>query len=203
MVPQRLRKLGKWKAFSRKPPHACPRSGEPCGLSKWHDRVRLTRLYVDQRGLTMAEVLCALVVISIGLLALAPAIQGSATLINRANVKTKAVFLSQQRLEQVKNRIWLVGPPTQDTLGVSADATTAPPTFPDEAYGSIAGYPNDRRTVRITDCGVAPGCGNPAIQSVTLRQVTVTVFYRPFVPEGATGAPAEESTQVTTLIARR
>ncbi len=203
MVPQRLRKLGKWQAFSRNPSSACPRLDAPRGLSRWHNRVRLTRFYVDQRGLTMAEVLCALVVISIGLLALAPAIQGSATLINRANVKTKAVFLAQQRLEQVKNRVWLVGPPAQDTLGVSADATTAPRTFPDEAYGLITGYPNHRRTVRIIDCGVAPGCGSPAIQSATLRQLTVSVFFRPFTPEGGISSATEESTQVTTLIARR
>ena len=150
----------------------------------------------------MAEILCALVVISIGLLALTPAIQGSATLINQTNVKTKAVFLAEQRLEQVKNRVWWVGPPAQDTLGVSADANTAPTTFPDEAYGSITGYPNHRRTVRITDCSVAPGCGNPAIQSANLRQVTISVFFTPFVPEG-TNAPSEDSTQVTTLIARR
>lgn len=177
-------------------------------LPKWHRRVRLTRLPLDERGLTMAEVLSALVIISIGLLALAPAIQGSATLINRANVKTKAVFLAQQSLEQVKNGVWLIGPPAQDSLGVSANATTAPAaggttTFPDEGYGSITGYPNHRRTVRIIDCGVAPGCTSFGVQNASLRQVTVTVFHRPFTPEGGISSTTEESTQVTTLIARR
>lgn len=151
----------------------------------------------------MAEVLCALVLVSIGLLALAPAIQGSATFINQSSIKTKAVFLGQQRLEEVKNRVWWVGPPAQDTLGVSADAATAPPTFPDEDYGSITGYPNHRRTVRIIDCGVAPGCGNPAIQSATLRQVTVSVLYRPFTSQGGISTTTEESMRATTLIARR
>ena len=151
----------------------------------------------------MVEILVALLLITIGLVGLAQVIQGSATLINQSNVKTKAVFLAQQRLEEVKNRVWWVGPPAQDTLGVSPDATTAPLSFPDEAYGSITGYPNHRRTVRIIDCSAAPGCGNPAIQSATLRQVTVSVFYKPFVPEGTASAPAEQSVQVSTLIARR
>lgn len=203
MVPERLRKLGKWRAFSVKTALACLRLSEPCGLSQWHGRVRVTRACADQRGMTMAELLIALILTTIGLLGLAQVIQGSATLINQSNVKTKAVFLAQQRVEQVKNRVWWVGPPAQDTLGVSPNATTAPSSFPDEAYGSITGYSNHRRTVRIIDCGVAPGCGNPAIQSASLRQVTVSVFFRPFVPEGTTSAPSEESTQVTTLIARR
>lgn len=164
---------------------------------------RLTRLHFDQRGLTMAELLVALFLITIALTGLAQAIQGSATLLNQSNVRTKAVFLAQQRLEEVKNRVWWVGPPAQDTLGVSADATTAPSTFPDQAYGSITGYPNHRRTVRIIDCSVAPGCGSPAVQSAALRQVTVSVFFTAFVAAGATSAASEESSNITTLISRR
>ena len=203
MVPQRLHKLGSRLPFSTQRLIRGSSPMEPGALPWWHTMVRLTRLLANQSGLTLVEILCALVLINIGLLALAQAVAGSATLINQSNVKTKAVFLAQQRFEEVKNRVWWVGPTAQDTLGVSADAATAPATFPDEAYGSITGYPNHRRTMRIIDCGVAPGCGTPAIQSATLRQVTVSVFYRPFTPEGGSSAATEELNQVTTLIARR
>ncbi|MBI4609154.1 MAG: hypothetical protein HY726_09105 [Candidatus Rokubacteria bacterium] len=153
--------------------------------------------------MALAEILIALTLIVIGLLALAQAMQALAWNINQSSVKTKAVFLAQQRLEQVKNRVWWIGPPLQDTLGVSLDPASAPATFPDETYGNIPGYPNHRRAVRIIDCGAAPGCGSPPIESPALRLVTVSVSFRPFAVEGGVNATGEESLQVTTLVARR
>ena len=90
-----------------------------------------------------------------------------------------------------------------DRLGVSA-APLSPPesggttTFADEAAlpDPYAGY---SRQVRILNCGLPPGCG--AVISGRLRQVTVTVAYRPVTARGL--AALDKAVSVTTLVAQR
>jgi hypothetical protein len=67
--------------------------------------------------------------------------------------------------------------------------TTA--NFPAEAYSTIAGYPDYRRTVTITD--------NPAGVANT-KQIEIFVFYRPVT---TTGVGAETSVSVSTLLVNR
>ena len=55
------------------------------------------------------------------------------------------------------------------------------------------------RTVRVTDCGAGSGCAG--ITDANLRQVTVTVTYRPLTGVGQ--SPATKSATVTMLIAKR
>lgn len=156
----------------------------------------------DQRGMTLAEILVAVGIIGVGLAALASAIPISTYGIQEGNQLSTATFLANQRLEQVRNARWSENPAV-DNLGVSASATAAPAsggttTFPDEATVA-APYAQYARQVRITDCGSGGGC--QGINSDKLRQVTVTVSYRPLTGVGQ--AAAVKPVMVTMLIARR
>jgi len=187
---------------------------------------RLRQITQDASGLTVAEVIVAVGIIMIGLVSLIAVAPLATSQVGQSKLKTTAVFLAQQRLEQVKNSPWAA--PATDCLGVSiGDAApvtgswvnclgAVPPglvTFPDDAYNTItfvnsanavvASYPQHRRVVRITGCDVAPGCGIPVDPSLaSLRQVTVTVFFLPMTGVGTVGA-AEDSVQLTTLVAQR
>ena len=162
-------------------------------------RETVSKLLHDQRGMTLAEILVAIVIIGVGLAALASAIPISTYGIQEGNQLSTATFLANQRLEQVRNAAWSQNPAV-DNLGVSASSTSAPAsggttTFPDEA--SVTSYTQYARTVRIADC--ATGC--QGVSSATLRQVTVTVSYRPLTGVGQ--ASAVKPVSVTMLIARR
>ena len=171
----------------------------------------------NSAGMTIAEVLIALGVITVGLLALVATMPLSTSTIADSNLKTTATFLAQQRLEQIKNAQWCLtcsaAGAAVDTLGGGNASGGAPVVqWPDEAYDTIvvasgntnANYPRFRREVRITDCSVAM-CSGIAVGTATvntLRQVTVTVFFRPLTGPGTISA-SEESVQTVTLIARR
>lgn len=171
----------------------------------------------NSAGMTVAEVIVALGVITFGLLALIAAMPLSTSMIAASNLKTTATFLAQQYLERIKNTKW-TAQPAADTLGGAGSNGTAPVAqWPDEDYGSIT-FPgagncaaNDhsgscrfRRQVRIIDCSVVSCSGIPVgtANANTLRQVTVTVLFRPTSGAGQSQTN-EESVQLVTLIARR
>ena len=159
-------------------------------------------LLADQRGMTLAEILVAIGIIGVGLAALASAIPISTYGIQEGSQLSTATFLANQRLEQVRNAVWSQNPAV-DNLGVSASASAAPQsggttTFPDEA-ALAAPYSQYARQVRIADCSAGGGC--QSIVSDKLRQVTVTVSYRPLTGVGQ--ASAVKPVVVTMLIARR
>lgn len=186
-------------------------------------RRMLTIVRNDEAGLTLVEVLIAMSVILIGLIALAGLVPLSLGHIGQANFRTTAVFLAQQRLEQVKNGVWTCFPNYSDSVGRSNPTTSAPTvttatcaspaplnitgntgtvTFADEGYGTIAGHPLYRREVRIEDCGVAPGCSGGVLDS-GIRQVTVSVFFRPQTGVGTLNNTTEEAAKMTTFVALR
>jgi len=87
----------------------------------------MRRLISNQRGMTLAEVLVALPIITIGLLALLSAIPLSTYATQEGSQTSTATFLANQRLDQVRNARWMATcPPTPDDLGVSASSTAAP-----------------------------------------------------------------------------
>jgi len=161
--------------------------------------------FVDQRGMTVPEILAAVVVIMVALVALASAIPLSAYGIQEGSQLTTATFLANQRLEQVKLKQWTVKPVVDD-VGVSASATAAPQkaggitTFPDESPVA-APYTQFTRTVRITDCGIGAGCGG--VVHAGQRQVTVTVTYRPLTGQGQAAAGTTKSAIVSLVVAQR
>jgi type II secretory pathway pseudopilin PulG len=160
--------------------------------------------FVDQRGMTVPEILAAVVVIMVALVALASAIPISAYGIQEGSQLTTATFLANQRLEHVKLKQWTVKPDV-DAVGVSASATAAPvsgatTTFPDE-NPVAAPYTQFTRTVRITDCGTGAGCGG--VVHAGLRQVTVTVSYQPLTGQGQAAAGTTKSAIVSLVVAQR
>jgi prepilin-type N-terminal cleavage/methylation domain-containing protein len=182
------------------------------------------RLVSDQRGMTLAEVLVALPIITIGLLALLSAIPLSTYATADGNQTSTATFLANQRLEQVRNAQWsatcqvnpasgLVIPGAAtviDKLGVSAP-DTAPPkdpaavvTFADES-SVAAPYTRYSRQVRITEpAAAAPTCTAAGVMSGTGRRVvTVTVTYTPLSATGSNAVSGTRPVSVTLEIAQR
>lgn len=160
------------------------------------------RYFLDQRGMTLPELLAAVAVIMIALLALASGIPIASYGIQEGSQLTTATFLANQRMEQVKATSWTL---SVDNLGTSASATAAPQsggttTFPDE-NPVAAPYTQYTRQVRITDCGAGAGCGG--VVDDDLRQVTVTVSYLPMTGVGIASSGSTKSAIVTMLVTRR
>ena len=128
-------------------------------------------------GLTLLEVLFALALLSVGLLAVAVAFPAAVSGVEQGKQQTTAIFLVEQRIEQIK----------------AADFSNITSTnFPAEAFGTIANHPRFRRTVTITS--------SPGGVANTVR-VDVSVFYRPVLSFGV--LTAERQVTVSTLIADR
>jgi prepilin-type N-terminal cleavage/methylation domain-containing protein len=141
------------------------------------DHVRRGDRGLDQRGFTLAEVLVALSIATVGLTAMAAGLQQATALLETGRQQTIALFLAQQRLEQAKAAaLW-----NFDGL--------ASPSFP--AEDPVAGYPAYRRTVDITPtAGVADAV-----------RVKVTVAYRSIA--AAPGSPRERTVTLSTVMSRR
>jgi len=166
---------------------------------------RLSRL-LDERGITVAEVLIAAAILGLGLVALMGVVPVASYAIQDGNQTSTATFLAQQRLEQVRNASWTAA---GDCVGLSAGASAPAPspagscgaavTFPDEA--AVPGYPQYARTVRINECEAAhqSKCGN--IMNAAMRLVRVTVSYRPISAAG--GSNANTSVTLEWLVAQR
>jgi Tfp pilus assembly protein PilV len=138
----------------------------------------------NDKGASLVEVLVSssLLVITIAAVfsSLAYAVNG----VESSRETSTAVFLAEQRLEQV--RAFAVS--TAGTQGFTNLTTAA---FPAEAYGSISGYANFRRSVTIT---------TSAGGNADLTLVQVTVAYQPATTRGF---GAETSTTLTSLVSRR
>jgi len=128
-------------------------------------------------GLTLLEVLFALALLSVGLLAVALAFPAGVAGVEQGKQQTTAIFLADQRLEQIK---------ATDFSNITAA------NFPAEGINTIANHPRFRRTVTITN--------SPGGVANTVR-VDVSVFYRPVVSFGV--LTAERQVTVSTLIADR
>src|SRR5216684_6753090 len=89
---------------------------------------RVLRFVVaDQRGMSLAEILVACVIIAIGLVGLLSAVPTASYGIQEGQQLSTATFLANQRLEQARNAQW-VAAPAADTLGVSASTSAPPPS---------------------------------------------------------------------------
>ena len=100
----------------------------------------------DQRGMTLAEVLVALPIITIGLLALLSAIPLSTYATQEGRQTSTATFLANQRLEQVRNAQWsatcqvdgsgvvIAGPAIMDATNDNTPAQLTRPYWPVGEY---------------------------------------------------------------------
>ncbi len=161
----------------------------------------------DQAGMSLAEILVACVIIAVGLVGLLSAVPTASYGIQEGRQLSTATFLANQRLEQVRHAQWTQCP-AADTLGVSASASVAPTagaltTFPDE-IPIAAPYGDYTRTVRITAAQPADPCvGGVGGPNLGLRQVVVTVSYRPSTATGTSAGGTTKSAIVTMAIAQR
>lgn len=153
-------------------------------------RARIRRTLLREAGFTLPEVLLAIAILTVAVLGVGGALAlqagglsfGSSfglAAITRGNYQSTATMLAQAKLEEIKN--------AQYTATV--DEITAA-NFPDEAYGTIAGYPSLRRTITIQN-GV-PVAG--------MKTTTVRVFFR---PPRESGLGQEEGVQLVTIVAQR
>lgn len=133
----------------------------------------------------LVEVVTALAVVAVGLTALASGIPGAAMAVSEGARISTATFLAAARLEEVRGAEW-------------RDEVDGMVTIPDEA-ALASPYAAYSRRVRIVDCDLPPGCG--AVTSPHIRQVTVTVAYRPVTALGL--AAGNKTVSLTTLVTRR
>ena len=137
---------------------------------------------MNERGLTIAEVLVTVVVIAVGFVAIASGMHVASAGVAGGQQQTAAAFLAEQRLEDVK------------AFALSAEAAQGWSNLASlaggESYGSIAGYPGYRRTTEIS---------TPA-GSLTQKLATVSVFWKPV---GAASTQAERSVTISFLLAAR
>jgi len=176
-------------------------------------------LILNERGLTLVEILVAAAIIGIGLVGLMAVVPISSYGLHEGNSLTRATFLAEQKMEEIRNAVWLQSSGI-DCVGFSAANGDVAPTSPactrtnptvcaapgtctiaaDEA--SVTGNAGYARTVRIVNCEtVAGGCGGVA--NANLRRVTVTVTYQPLSGSGATPAGSTKPVVLTTNIAQR
>ena len=173
----------------------------------------------DERGITLAEVLMAAAIIGIGLVGLLTVVPISSFAVYEGNGLTTATFLANQKMEEIKNGVWMQIP-VNDCVGLSAaNGNVAPtsntctrtnPTVCNSGAACaiaadetpVAGYTGYNRTVRIVDCStVAGGCGGVA--DANFRRVTVTVTYHAITGTGAGAAGSTKPTVLTMNLSRR
>lgn len=139
-----------------------------------------------EAGFTLAEVLVATLVIMVGLVAVATGFQFGTAGIATGRGETVAIFLAEQRLEQLKaaaianfNGV-AAGTTNEFCLATNIGTTTS------NCQGTaITGAPSYQRTTTITDSGNATTCGTaPAAPPVLCKRVQVRVSYRPVTSQG-------------------
>ncbi len=135
-----------------------------------------------QAGFTLAEILVACAIISMGLVAVATGFGFGVDGVEAGRQQSMAVFLAEQRIEQAKELAM------RQTGLVQLTSTNLPAT---EAYGSISGASSYRRTTTITN--------TPA--GVIGARVDVAVFYRPVTGRGVLAT--ERSVALSIFLASR
>ncbi|HEX7785187.1 MAG TPA: prepilin-type N-terminal cleavage/methylation domain-containing protein [Methylomirabilota bacterium] len=146
---------------------------------------------VLQQGLTLPEVLAALTVLSIGLLAMISLLPVAASGIHQGAHRSGAIFLASERLEQVRHAVGLADHDV-DPLREPAAAFGDEPALP-------APYEAFSRIVRVRDCGDGAGCAG--LRASGIRQVSVTVTYP--APAGQLPGGSRDTVVLSTYIATR
>jgi type II secretory pathway pseudopilin PulG len=140
--------------------------------------------FTRESGLTLVEIIVAAAVIGLGLVGVVAGVLYAVGGIEGGRQQTTAVFLAEQRMEQIKAA----------ALTNLLNVTTA--AYPAEGYGSVSNNghatPSYRRTVTIVDA--------PAGLADT-KLVEVWVFYRPVVGFGVLAT--ERGVRLSALLTAR
>lgn len=118
---------------------------------------------LNQSGMTLAEVLAAVALLSIGLLAILSMLGSGVLAVQNGGNQSKATAFARQQLESLINAPFTPGPVNGADIpegGVTRTWTIAP----------VGASPTPNRLARITVTVVAtPGAGQTAFQSITLE----------------------------------
>jgi type II secretory pathway pseudopilin PulG len=111
-------------------------------------------------GISLVELMVALMLLGVALMGLAAAFVPGRVAIQSGDQATTATFLARRVLEDMRNRAYDTG--TDEIIATNFPASTA------YGAGDLAGYPNFRRTITITNDTPMTGT----------KTVTVVVFYK-------------------------
>src|SRR5262249_54232663 len=145
----------------------------------------VAKLCPGQRGFTLAEVLVATAFIAVAFGAVGLGFMQGTSSVEIGRQQTTAVYLAEQRLEQVK--AWSLS--SDPNRGFSTLATGAA-CCQNDAYNTVPSYGNYRRTVTVT----ALGANNKVLQ--------VSVFYFAVNSTGG-NAGRERRVDVSTVVTSR
>jgi prepilin-type N-terminal cleavage/methylation domain-containing protein len=147
-----------------------------------------------QAGFTLTEVLVATLIIVVGLVAVATGFQFATAGVATGRGETVAIFLAEQRVEQLKNAAMTAFTTSAllDTTGPGAGVTTEfcqatniGTTTTNCQAAAITGVASYRRVTTVVDSGNATTCGNaPAAPPILCKRVHVRVTYRPVTSRG-------------------
>jgi prepilin-type N-terminal cleavage/methylation domain-containing protein len=147
------------------------------------------------RGFTLAEVLVATAILTIGLVAIATGFQYATSGVATGRGETTSVFLAEQRIEQLKALAMTNF--TSATLNAGTTTEYCQPTGTTNCQGTPTTGSYTRVTT-ITD--VVAGTGCPATP-LSCKQVRVQVSYRPVTSSG--DLSMQRSVDVFTVLAPR
>ena len=162
------------------------------------------KILSDSRGMTLAEILVALVIISIGLVGLAAVVPISSYGIQEGNQMSTAVFLAEQRLEQIKGTRWS-GPDLNtslernDCLGSSGTAASnwsfSGGTAPTTTICSTANPPTSATYITVPYSDETPSANTMPNYSTYTRQVRI----RPCDAAGANCGVSDAALRLVTV----
>jgi prepilin-type N-terminal cleavage/methylation domain-containing protein len=145
---------------------------------------RLTRTLTGQRGFTLAEVLVAVVIIMVGLVAVASGFQYATSGVATGRGETIAIFLAEQRVEQLKTVAMTNYDPPYPGLSLATGTTTTEFCSGSTCQATaITGTTSYTRVTTITDITTDAGrC--TGVTPLLCKRIRVTVTYRPVTSRG-------------------
>ena len=148
-------------------------------------------LAAQPQGLTLAEVLASLAILSVGLVSMVSLLPLAASGVHQGGHRSGAIFLASERLEQVRLAVGLADrghDPLSEAAAQFPDEPALP--APHEAFS---------RAVRVRDCGEASGCSG--VNAHGVRQISVTVTYP--TPAGQASVAGRGTVLLSTYIGAR
>lgn len=145
---------------------------------------RLTRTLTGQRGFTLAEVLVAVLIIMVGLVAVASGFQYATSGVATGRGETIATFLAEQRVEQLKTVAMTNYDPPYPGLSLATGTTTTEFCSGSTCQATaITGTTSYTRVTTITDITTEAGrC--TGVTPLLCKRIRVTVTYRPVTSSG-------------------